>query len=144
MVYDAQGVFVRQVGSSGSGPDQLDEPVGISIATDNAVFVADMYNKRVQIFDQTGKRIGGFPVSGWGGQEVTDKPYLRALSDGRVAVALPSLNEVRIYDRSGNLSGTIKPTEDPLSRPYGLVETVDGRLWVVEGGSGRVRLFALP
>jgi len=60
-------------------------------------------------------------------------------------VSLPLLNEVRVYDRQGNLAGTmIKPTTEPLSRPYGIVENPDGRLWIVEGGSGRVRLFTLP
>jgi len=51
---------------------------------------------------------------------------------------------VRIYDRNGNQMGAIAPPEDPLNHPYGIVETGDGKLWVVEGGSGRLRLFATP
>jgi hypothetical protein len=85
-----------------------------------------------------------FEVQGWGGREVTNKPYLEALPGGRVAVGLPLTNEVRIYDRSGNVVGTIAPSDEPLEAPYGLLHTADGKLWVVEGGSGRARLFPIP
>ena len=81
---------------------------------------------------------------GWGGQEVNDKPYLRVLRDGRIAVSLPALNSVRIYNPAGVAVGTINPTDEPLNRPYGIVETAGGKLWVVEGGSGRLRLFDIP
>ena len=78
---------------------------------------------------------------------MTDKPYLRALSDGSVAVGLPGGgNQVAyLHDCSGELIGTIggDPT-DPIARPYGLVETADGKIWVVEGGSTRVRQFDIP
>jgi predicted membrane-bound mannosyltransferase/DNA-binding beta-propeller fold protein YncE len=144
MVYTRGGEFVRQVGSRGSGPGQLDEPVGLSMAADGTVFVADMYNHRVEMFRQDGSFAGDFQVAGWGGQEVVDKPYLRALRDGRIAVSLPLQNQVRIYDRSGKLTGTIAPTDVPLDRPYGMVETADAKLWISEGGAGRVRLFDIP
>jgi len=143
--YTATGQFIKAVGGSGKGPGQFDEPVGLAQASDGTFFVADMFNARVVMLDATGAYKGEFPVPGWGGQEATDKPYVRALRDGRVAVSLPALNEVRVYDRTGTLSGTITGSADePLNRPYGMVETADGKLWVVEGGSGRVRLFPLP
>lgn len=143
MVYTPAGVFVRQVGERGAGPGQFDEPVGLDIAADGSILVADMYNRRVQILNARGEYAGEFAVDGWGGQDVKDKPYLRALRDGRVAVSLPGLNQVRVYDRNGQLLNTIAPSEEPLNRPYGIVETADGKLWVSEGGSGRLRLFTL-
>ena len=83
-------------------------------------------------------------VPGWGGRDVADKPYLTVLHDGRVALSLPSLNEVRVYQPDGQLAATIKPDPEPLTAPYGIAETGDGKLWIVEGGSGRVRQFSLP
>jgi hypothetical protein len=91
-----------------------------------------------------GSFLGQFKVEGWGGRDVSDKPYLEALKDGRVAVGLPGKNTVGVYDRSGALQGTVTAPEDPLNRPYGIAETSDGKVWISEGGSGRLRLFTLP
>jgi predicted membrane-bound mannosyltransferase len=143
-IYTLQGEFVRTVGESGPGPGQLDEPVGLSIADEGTIFVADMLNSRVSMFDSDGNPAGSFPVAGWGGEDVNDKPYLTALSDGRIALSLPLFNEVRIYNRDGTLEATITDSVEPIDRPYGIVEGPDGRIWVVEGGSGRVRLFDIP
>ncbi|MGH2609937.1 MAG: NHL repeat-containing protein, partial [Tepidiformaceae bacterium] len=143
-VFSASGEFVRSIGSRGDGPGEFDEPVGLAIADDGTVFVADMYNRRVVMLNADGSFRAAFAVEGWGGQEVTNKPYLEPLPDGRVAVGLPWTNEVRIYDRAGSVVGAIAPGDEPLESPYGLLHTADAKLWVVEGGSGRVRLFPLP
>ncbi|MCC6382903.1 MAG: NHL repeat-containing protein, partial [Dehalococcoidia bacterium] len=145
VVYDRTGRFLRSVGGTkGAGPGQFDEPVGLSIAADGTVFVADMFNARVVVLEPDGAYRASFRVDGWGGKLVTDKPYLRALGDGRVALSLPGANQVRVYDRAGNLQGNVTAPDEPVSRPYGIVETGDGKLWVVEGGSARVRQFPLP
>ncbi len=143
-VFSPEGEFVRSIGSRGDGPGQFDEPVGIAIADDGTVFVADMYNSRVVMLNADGSFRASFAVEGWGGNAVFDKPYLEPLPDGRLAVGLPQMNEVRIYDRDGSLVGAVAPGDEPLMSPYGLLYTVDGKLWVVEGGSGRVRLFPVP
>ena len=144
VVFRPDGSVVATYGSEGSGPGQFNEPVGISIAEDGTVFVADMYNGRVAMLDSNGAWKGSFAVQGWGGQDVADKPYLEALPGGRVAVGWPAGNQVRIYERDGRLSGTVSGGAEGLSQPYGLVTTADGKLWVVEGGSGRLRQFQLP
>ncbi len=143
LVYRANGDFVRAIGKAGGGRGEFNEPVGIAIK-DGSVFVADMFNGRVVILDVEGAWQSEFKVEGWGGQLVNDKPYLRPLVDGRLALSLPALNQVRIYTRTGTLSATITGGEVPLNRPYGLVETGDGKLWIVEGGASRVRQFDLP
>jgi streptogramin lyase len=143
-VYTLAGKYVRTIGGKGSGPGQFSEPVGISIASDGVVFVADMYNSRVEILNPDGSYKSSFTVEGWGGKEVTDKPYLTALTDGRVAVGVPSEGQVRIYTRDGHLAATITDNVQPLDLPYGIAETSDGKLWVVEGGSARVREFTIP
>jgi predicted membrane-bound mannosyltransferase/DNA-binding beta-propeller fold protein YncE len=143
VIYSSTGEYIRELGTRGSGPGQFNEPVGINIAGDGAVFVADMYNLRVAILNPDGSYRGEFEVEGWGGTDVKDKPYLRALRDGRVAVSLPSQNEVRVYDQAGTVTQVIAPADDPLNRPYGIIETADGTLWIAEGGSGRVRQFPL-
>jgi predicted membrane-bound mannosyltransferase/DNA-binding beta-propeller fold protein YncE len=144
LVYDPAGAYVREIGTKGAGRGKFNEPVGIAIAPDGTVFVADMYNGRVVMLTPQGDVRGEFPVDGWGGRGVDDKPYIKPLRDGRVAVSLPLQGRVLIYTRDGQLSGVIDPRDEPLSRPYGMVETSDGKLWIVEGGASRVRQFPLP
>ncbi|MGE5595628.1 MAG: flippase activity-associated protein Agl23 [Hyphomicrobiales bacterium] len=143
-VYRPNGEYIRTIGGvEGSGEGQFNEPVGIAIASDGTVFVADMFNARVVLLNGDGSWQGSFPVEGWGGQQVTDKPYLEALPDGRLAVSLPSNSEVRIYDRDGTLSGHVDGGSTALDFPYGMT-AVDGGLWVVEGGStADVRLLPI-
>jgi sugar lactone lactonase YvrE len=144
LVFDRLGGFVKEFGKQGTGPGEFDEPVGISIGGDGTIFVADMYNGRVVLLGPDGAYRSEFPVDGWGGKGVEDKPYLEALRDGRIALSVPALQEVRLYDRSGGLSATITGGAEPLSKPYGIAQTADGKLWIVEAGVSRVRQFALP
>ena len=143
-VYTPGGEFLRTIGSEGSGDGQFNEPVGISIASDGTVFVADMYNRRVVMLGQDGAFKGSFPVEGWGGQEVVNKPYIEALTSGNLAVSLPLENDVRIYARDGTVVAALASATDPLDVPYGILEVADAKLWVVESGSGRVRQFSIP
>lgn len=143
-VFTPQGEFVRSIGSEGNGPGEFDEPVGIAVGSDGRIYVADMYNGRVQVLNSDGSYNSEFPVEGWGGFEVSDKPYLEVLNDGRVAVSVPFSGLVRIYNPDGSESGVINPPGQPLVTPYGMVETADGKLWIVEGGAARLRLFDIP
>lgn len=142
-VFTDEGEFVRTIGTEGAGDGQFDEPVGIDIAPDGRVYVADMYNGRVVVLSTEADFVAAFPVSGWGGQDATDKPYIEVLRDGRIALSVPALNEVRVYSADGNAEVTITGGEEPLQRPYGIVEIADGRLWVSEGAAGRLRLFEI-
>ena len=149
VIYTSAGEYVREIAGPyspessfrGVGSAQFREPVGIDIAPNGEVVIADMWNSRVQVLDSSGQYLREFPVVGWGGFDPLDKPYLAILRDGRIALSAPSLGEVRIYSASGVLLAAIDPPNEPLRSPYGIVETADGKLWIVEGGAARVRLF---
>ena len=141
LVYSLRGEHLMTIGSEGAALGSFDEPVGLALGPDGNVYVADMYNARVQVLSPDGVALREFAVPGWGGVDALDKPYLTVLADGRVAVSLPSRNEVAIYSPDGELLETIAPDREPLGRPYGVVEGADGRLWVVEGENARLRAF---
>ncbi len=144
VIYSPTGEFVRAFGKVGSGDGEFDEPVGLARDSAGLVYVADMYNSRVVVLNSDGSYNSALFISGWGGLEVTDKPYIEVLRDGTLAVGLPSQGIVRLYNKAGAEVGVLGNPGDPLSRPYGIVETADGKLWVVEGGSARLRLFERP
>jgi DNA-binding beta-propeller fold protein YncE len=55
-VFDDQGRLLLNWGESGSSPGQFWLPNGIAISRDNDIYVADSYNRRIQVFKYTGKQ----------------------------------------------------------------------------------------
>lgn len=53
-VYDEHGNLTGSFGSFGSGPGQFNTPTGVAVGCDGAVYVADLYNYRIQKFSADG------------------------------------------------------------------------------------------
>ena len=49
-MFDGQGRLLMTFGGEGSGPGQFWLPTGIAISGDDRIWVADSYNRRVQVF----------------------------------------------------------------------------------------------
>jgi hypothetical protein len=54
LVYDANGVYLRQIGSRGIGQGQFDSPMDVTVHADGHILVADNGGQRVQAFDSNG------------------------------------------------------------------------------------------
>lgn len=59
---NARGEWVASWGSLGSGPGQFDTPHGIAVGPHDDVFVADRGNRRIQVFDPSGKFLRQFTI----------------------------------------------------------------------------------
>ena len=55
--FSAGGQFLKQWGSWGSGAGQFRHPLGIAVAGDGTVYVADRGNNRIQLFTPDGEFI---------------------------------------------------------------------------------------
>jgi DNA-binding beta-propeller fold protein YncE len=53
--YNREGKFIKEWGTKGTGPGQLDTPHALAMDSRGRLFVADRGNNRIQIFDQEGK-----------------------------------------------------------------------------------------
>jgi len=51
---DSEGRFIRHWGSTGSGPGQFNGVKGLAIDAQSNVYVADLGNRRIQVFDADG------------------------------------------------------------------------------------------
>ncbi len=147
-VYTAEGQFVRDIGSGGSGTGQLDEPAGVVIHPDGRLYVADTWNRRVTVFNTEGGYLYNFPVLGWR-EELGNRPYLALdATRGLVYVTDPDAGRVLVYDAEGNCVGSFgQPTrENPNSTQFrtvgGITTDAEGNIYVVDAGSGRVLKFA--
>jgi DNA-binding beta-propeller fold protein YncE len=50
-IFDSEGTLMLDFGSEGRGPGEFWLPAGIFIDTHNRIWIADSYNRRVQVFD---------------------------------------------------------------------------------------------
>jgi sugar lactone lactonase YvrE len=59
---NARGEWVASWGALGNGPGQFDTPHGIAVSPKDEVYVADRGNRRIQVFDPSGKFLRQFTV----------------------------------------------------------------------------------
>ncbi|HEX7091793.1 MAG TPA: hypothetical protein VF192_16760 [Longimicrobiales bacterium] len=52
--YDSTGMFVRSYGREGGGPGELRLPISIALGPGDSLWVPDMMNRRITIFDAAG------------------------------------------------------------------------------------------
>lgn len=77
--FDAAGTLLLTWGSTGSGPDQLDEPIDVDVAG-GSVYVSDNLNDRIQVFSTTGVHQRTITTN------LTSPGALDVMSDGTVVV----------------------------------------------------------
>jgi sugar lactone lactonase YvrE len=121
--------------------------VALALDTAGDVYVTDTWNQRVQIFapDASGltfTAIAEWPVDGWYGQSVENKPFLAVDTSGNVTITDPELCRLITFSPSGTpilvrdgcASGT-------LNLPDGIASDGSDGLWVTNAGNGTIVHF---
>jgi hypothetical protein len=80
-VFDAKGAYLKTIGRSGQGPGEFNLPAEIEVVRDR-LFVREIFNRRVSIFDSAGIFVKSIPIDMAGGTWWA----MRALPDGRFIV----------------------------------------------------------
>ena len=151
VVYDANGIGLSSIGVTGKGGvDQgfLDEPVGVVVAPDGTVYVADTWNMRVQAFkpDTTGEYTfaSEWPIDGWYGQSLDNKPFLAIDQKGRIYATDPESFRVLVFDKNGQFITTWGES-GASNTQFGIVSGVavnrDGEIYVADSGNNRLLRF---
>jgi hypothetical protein len=63
-IFDRRGTLLLNFGTRGGGPGQFWMPAGLFIDSQDRVYVADSYNRRIQVFQYlkvSGGTAGGHP-----------------------------------------------------------------------------------
>jgi uncharacterized protein (TIGR03663 family) len=148
VVFDDQGRALDSVGSGGLDVGQLDEPVGIAIGPEGRLYVADTWNQRVQVFeeveDQGWQAVLSWPIDGWFGQSLQNKPYIDVASNGQVCVSDPEGYRVLCFDDQGEFIvgwGDVGTGVNQFDVPVG-VEFSGDQLWVIDFGNARLMQFS--
>lgn len=134
------GSFVRAWGQPGTRVGEFREPHDVA-ADDEFVYVADLWNQRVQAFDGDGQPM--FVITG---APSLSSPRGLAVHDRRVYVAEAAAGRVTAYDRGGALVatyGTAGGSElGHLVEPVDVAVAPNGDVWVVNSGNNRLERFA--
>ena len=148
VVLTAEGRYITEIGGGGTGPGQFEEPVGLAIGPDAALYVADTWNQRIQVFAwadaNTLAFVRAWDVEAWYGQGVENKPYLAVDDQGRVYATDPEAGRVLVFDAQGAPQFLWEDGPDgPLGVVNGLAFDPAGRVWVAEAAASRVLAFGL-
>jgi DNA-binding beta-propeller fold protein YncE len=121
-------------GVAGNGPDTFDQPSGIAIGRDGAIFVTDGHGKndRVVKFSKDGRFLKTWGHHGSGPGEF-DQPHDISIggAQGYVFVADRSNSRVEIFDQDGNFIAAWKQ----FGRPSAVFVSKDDTLYVSDSQS---------
>ncbi|XP_066298989.1 tripartite motif-containing protein 3-like [Branchiostoma lanceolatum] len=121
---------VLRFGQKGSQQGQFDMPIDVAVRGDR-LYVADTFNKCVQVFDVSGKFCSSFSVD-------PGPVGLTVQTDGTIVVT--SGYEVKKFSPSGELLHKF-PLGEYCPKPYGLAVQRDGRVVVADPDKHSIFLF---
>ncbi len=132
------------------GAGQFNEPWGIAVAPDGSVYIADLWNHRIQQFTPDGRFLrawGGFAQASQDPQEnpglffgprdlvvVGDRLYVTDTGNKRIQVFTPDGRFLEAWGGPGVLPGR-------LDEPVGIAALLDGRLVVADTWNRRIQIF---
>jgi len=122
----------------------LREPVGIEIAANGDIFVADAWNKRIQQFDSQLNPVAQFPLPGWVPDDPSTKPYLALAPDGSIIASETARHRLLRIGADGRILYILEGLgETALVNPTGLALDDRGFLYISSSGIGQVRRVLL-
>jgi subtilisin family serine protease len=105
--FSPEGKFLMTFGTHGKGlpfedgPGEFKEPSGIAIDAKGNVWVADAWDKRIQVFDSKGKYLFQFGKSGTGNGEFSSPFGIAIDAEGKVWIADTGNGRVEKFDSAG-------------------------------------------
>jgi DNA-binding beta-propeller fold protein YncE len=143
--YNAAGVVVAIWGSQGEGDGQFVEPTTVAVdeKTDR-VYVADPRNRRIQVFDSSGKFLFKWTVKEWQGTGWAFQDLLIDSQSEQLYATSPATDEVLVFDLEGHAVTSLKPPPPEKLEGASALGLYNGKLYVLCTFADRVTSIVLP
>lgn len=144
-VLDREGNFLQRVGNFGNLLGQFNEPVGLGIASNDTLFLADTWNGRIQQFNPDLQATFEWEVDAWAGQSINNKPYLAVDSHRRVYATDPEGYRVLIFSELGDYLGRFghfSTDSTGFGLPNGIAIDGEDNIYIADAANNRILKFA--
>jgi len=142
-VTDVKGyTLLAAWGASGNGNGQFSHAGGIAVSADGYVYVTDVGNNRVEVFDTNGQFVRQWTNEAWG--NLHSPTGITVDKIGRIAVADTDGNRVLLFNSMGTFIGQFGAYQtgpDELIRPMAIAFDSDNRAFIADGSLNRVAIF---
>lgn len=134
-----KGERLAEIGKSGQGADEFDEPTDAVVTNNGEMYVFDGRNRRIQHLAANGSLINE-----WGTEEVAarDSGHLALDKQGRLFVTAPLEKELLAMNPKGEIIG--KWSQADVGGPTGITIDSQNNLYMAYPQVNIVRKFRLP
>jgi DNA-binding beta-propeller fold protein YncE len=151
LVYDADSFqLLRKIGTTGknhtlTSTGDFAKPSGVAVDADGNLYVADMLNARIEVFDAEGNFIRTFGKRGDGPGYFAMPKGVAIDADGHIWVTDPQQNRMQVYTQDGRLLMYVGNGQGLMPGMFSGVQyvTIDkqNRVFTSEVFPGRVQEF---
>ena len=136
-VFTPGGEYLRSMGSPGSAPGQLSDPMGMFVHPDGSVWVADTRNRRIQPFGAASDKLDPigldfFPVDIVVGP---DRMFVQRLPQTSMTYGPDPFPIIRVLDRQGTVTGGFV---DAVPAVAGIMYMLENMICMAPARSGGV------
>jgi DNA-binding beta-propeller fold protein YncE len=136
--FNPDGTAVTGWGSKGNGDGQFNDPTSVAVdPAMNKVYVADPINKRIQVFDSTGKFVTKWSVPEWG-RPVGFEDLAIDPQTGRLYASSAHISTVFIFDLNGTRIGSLTPKPPAKLEGPSALALANRKLYVLNMGGNHV------
>ena len=131
-------------GEQGRGDGQFESPGGVAADGTGAVYVADTYNDRIQVFDACHRFVAAWGASGSGDGQLNSPLGVALGSGGDVYVADTGNNRVEVFDAAGSFVrawGGFGSGPGRFRLPFAIAVDPHGDVYVADTDNNRVQKF---